>query len=79
MTLTIEYKLCSDHLYYLAAGSLSQSLGSGTGVIFDIILQNPALDEFPRLQGVVGLFNEVEMCIRDRPTSVETGCYGSCP
>ena len=59
MALPVQHELGADHLHHLAAGGLCQLLRRETGVILDIVLQNPALDEFPGLQRIVGLLDEV--------------------
>ena len=59
MALAVEHEFGADDLHHLAAGGLCQRLGRQTGVKFNVVVQDAALDQLPRLQGVVRLGDEV--------------------
>ena len=58
----IKGKVLDNNLEYdarLAAEELAKATRSGAGVVFDVVVQHPALDELPGLQGVVRLLHQV--------------------
>ena len=76
MGLPVQHELGADDLDHLAAGGLGQFLRRQTGVVFDVVVQDLALDELPGLQGIVGLLDQVfaDAVLADVDNGVDAVC-----